>query len=289
MLVKLTNNHKKLGLIGSPVAHSLSPVIHNYMINELALDYIYLPFDVARGSAKKFLGAAALIGVTGFNVTMPHKQDIFAGVSEAVGDALAAGSVNTAVLRRDRWLGYSTDGEGFNLSLLEKGCDVRGKKLLLLGAGGAARAVILNARKNGAGKITVLNRTTAKAQALAETMGCEWGALESAKIAEEFAAADILINSTPLGMHGIKEDFADLSFLDVDSKMVCDLIYNPLRTELLKRAERRGHTVVGGLAMLIYQAVLSLELFTDTNIGAVEMKDEVEKYLIKSGYVRGGA
>jgi len=285
MLVKLTNKQVKLGVIGSPVAHSLSPVIHNYMINELALNYIYLPFDVERGNAKKFLNAASLMGVTGFNVTMPHKQDIFSGVAEALGDARAAGSVNTAVLKCGRWLGYSTDGDGFNLSLLEKGVNVRGKSLVLLGAGGAARAVILSAKKNGAGKIVVLNRTAANAKALADSMGVEYGGLESSRIAAEFARADILVNSTPLGMHGIDQDFRDLSFLSAAPGIVCDLIYNPLRTELLKRAEQNGHLVINGLSMLIYQAILSLELFADMKIGAHEMKSGVEKYLLKNGYI----
>lgn len=285
MLVKLTNQSAKLGVIGFPVAHSLSPVIHNYMIRELALNYIYLPFDVESGNAKKFLSSASLMGITGFNVTMPHKRDIFSGVSEAAGDALKAGSVNTAVLRGNKWIGYSTDGDGFSLSLREKGIDVRNKKLLVLGAGGAARAVILSAKKNGAGSILVLNRTASHAKKMAHDMGVEYGLLEGKTISEEFAGADILINSTPLGMHGIMNNFPDFDFLNSPPKIVCDLIYNPLKTDLLKHAEQKGHMAVNGLAMLIYQAILSLELFTDIKIDAHGMKANVEEYLIRKGYI----
>lgn len=287
MLIKLTNQSVKLGIIGSPVAHSLSPVIHNYMINELALNYIYLPFDVKRGSAKKFMNAASLMGVTGFNVTMPHKQDIFSGVTEVLGDARTAGSVNTAVLKDNKWLGYSTDGDGFNLSLAEKGISVKGKNLLILGAGGAARAVILNARKSGANNILVLNRTTEHAKKLALDMGVEYGHWEDQVITDEFEKTDILINTTPLGMHGIIPNFEDFDFLNVEAKIVCDLIYNPLKTDLLKQAELRSHTVVNGLGMLIYQAILSLELFTDIKIDARNMKANVEKYLLGQGYIVG--
>lgn len=286
MLVKLTNQSAKLGVIGSPVAHSLSPVIHNYMINKLSLNYIYLPFDVERGNAKQFLNAASLMGVTGFNVTMPHKQDIFAGVAQALGDACIAGSVNTAVFRDNKWLGYSTDGDGFYLSLKEKGIDVKGKKILMLGAGGAARAVILNAKKMGAGKILVLNRTAENAEKLASAMNVEHGQWKKDVLAREFENADIFINSTPLGMHGVSYNFDNLDFLDSGSKIVCDLIYNPLRTDLLRRAEQKGHVAVNGLGMLIYQAILSLELFTGVKIDAYSMKASVEDYLVRNGYIR---
>lgn len=287
MLVKLTNQSAKLGVIGSPVVHSLSPVIHNYMISELSLNYIYLPFDVERGSAKQFLNAASLMGVTGFNVTMPHKQDIFAGVAQALGDASVAGSVNTAVFRDNKWLGYSTDGDGFHLSLKEKGIDIKGKKILMLGAGGAARAVILNAKKMGAGKILVLNRTAENAEKLASAMKVEYGQWKKDIIAREFENADIFINSTPLGMHGVNHNFDNFDFLDSGSKIVCDLIYNPLRTDLLRQAEQKGHVVVNGLGMLIYQAILSLELFTGAKIDAYSMKASVEDYLVKNGHIRG--
>lgn len=286
MLVKLTNQSAKLGVIGSPVAHSLSPAIHNYMIRELALNYIYLPFDVKRGDAAKFLNAASLMGVTGFNVTMPHKRDIFSGVAEAFGDASVAGSVNTAVLKDNKWVGYSTDGDGFNLSLDEKGIDVKGKNLLILGAGGAARAVILNARKRGANNIMVLNRTVENAKKLAQDMDTEYGFWQDERLVREFEKADIFVNSTPLGMHGIDANFASFEFLKTDTKVVCDLIYNPLKTDLLQQAELMGHMVLNGLAMLIYQAVLSLELFTDTKIDAHDMKAGVESYLLTKGYIK---
>lgn len=284
-MARLTNKSAKLGVIGSPVTHSLSPVIHNYMIGKLAMNYIYLPFDVKPGNAGDFLSAAPLVGVTGFNVTMPHKQDIFAGVAEAIGDAHKAGSVNTAVLRDGKWLGYSTDGDGFNLALAEKGISLKGKKLLILGAGGAARAVILNAQKSGAERILVLNRTVENAAAMARSLGVLYGRMESATVAGEFKKADILINSTPLGMQGFAHDFKNFDFLNADAKIVCDLIYRPFKTELLKRAEQKGHLVLNGLAMLIYQAVLSLELFTEVKIDALNMKANVENYLISEGYI----
>lgn len=286
MLVRMTNQSAKLGVIGSPVTHSLSPAIQNYMLGELGLDYIYLPLDVERGSAKRFIEAAPLMGITGFNVTMPHKQDIFASVAEAFGDAKVAGSVNTAVLKDNKWTGYSTDGDGFYLSLAEKGIAVKDKRFLILGAGGAARAVILNLQRNGAKSVRILNRGLERARLLAEAMGVEYGAFSDETLAADFEKADIFINSTPLGMHGIAHNFESYGFLDSREKVVCDLIYKPLKTDLLKYAGSRGHTAINGLGMLIYQAILSLELFTGTKINAYEMKTSVEKYLTQKGYIK---
>lgn len=287
MLVKLKNEYAKLGVIGSPVAHSLSPVIHNHVISELGLSYIYLAFDVGCGNAKKFMEAAPLMGVTGFNVTMPHKRDIFEAVGETLGDAKAAGSVNTAVLKGDKWLGYSTDGDGFGLSLAEKGIGLKDKRLMVLGAGGASRAVILNAMKSGAKSVTIFNRSAGRARALAEETGAGYGGFTNEELSRGFEEADIVINSTPLGMHGIPYNFESFGFLDSKKEaIVCDLIYNPFKTELLDYAESRGHFTVNGLGMLIYQAILSLELFTGTKIDARGMKSSVEKHLIRNGHIK---
>lgn len=287
MLVRLKNEYDKLGVIGSPVAHSLSPVIHNHIISELGLDYIYLAFDVASGNAKKFMEAAPLMGVTGFNVTMPHKQDIFEAVGETLGDAKTSGSVNTAVLKGDKWFGYSTDGDGFGLSLAEKGIELKDKRLMILGAGGASRAVILNAKKSGARSVMIFNRSTGRARALAGETGAGCGGFTNEALSSGFEEADIVINSTPLGMRGIPHNFDSFSFLDSKKDaIVCDLIYNPFKTELLDYAESRGHCTVNGLGMLIYQAILSLELFTGTKIDARGMKGSVEKHLIRNGHIK---
>lgn len=286
MLVRLKNEYAKLGVIGSPVAHSLSPAIHNHIISELGLGYIYLAFDVEYGNAKKFMEAAPLMGVTGFNVTMPHKRDIFEAVGETLGDAKASGSVNTAVLREDKWFGYSTDGDGFGLSLAEKGIELRDKRLMILGAGGASRAVILNAMKNGAESVTIFNRSAGRARALAAETGAGCGSFTNEALSRGFEEADIVINSTPLGMHGIRHNFDSFGFLDSKTgAIVCDLIYNPFKTELLSYAESRGHFTVNGLGMLIYQAILSLELFTGTKIDARGMKSSIEKHLLRNGLI----
>jgi shikimate dehydrogenase len=264
MKIGLHNNFKKLGVVGDPIFHSLSPLIHGVLLS--GSPYIYLPYQIPAGRFGEFLRAAELLGFTGFNVTMPHKEAAYYLMDEVSPEARKSKSVNTVKLQNGKRLGFSTDGEGFLISLKEID-EPAGKNILILGSGGAARAVI-NALSNE--NVTVLNRTP--------KTGC--AKLTAQNLKEYFSRCDIMINCTPLGMRGM-ENFSDFGFLDSSPKTVCDLIYNPLQTDLLKEAKLRGHKTLGGLNMLIYQAILASEIFTETKIDKSSAKQRITEVLEK--------
>ncbi len=266
MRVELNNTTKKLCVIGDPVLHSKSPVIQNAMISALGLDYVYLCQLVPAGQAAQWLAAAKAAGYAGFNATMPFKEELLPLLDGIEPFARRCGAVNTVVLRDGRAFGYNTDGPGF-LSAL--GIDPAGKKVLLLGAGGAARAVALALCGAGA-KVTVCNRTPQRAEELCrlEPEGLTPAGLEIETLTRLTAEADVLVNCTSLGMTGTGRDWPDLSFVDAlpPTAAVCDAIYFPARTALLKRAEARGLRAMNGLGMLVGQAVLALEKFVGAPI-----------------------
>ena len=166
MQVNLENTTKKLCVIGDPVLHSKSPLIHNTMLSALGLDYIYLCQSVPRGQAAEWLKCAKCAAYAGFNATMPHKEELFPLMDETDSDAALFRSVNTVCIRDGRAYGYNTDGRGFIRSLVDLGTSPEGKTVLLLGAGGAARAVALKLAQQGALKVLVCNRTVEKAAVL---------------------------------------------------------------------------------------------------------------------------
>jgi shikimate dehydrogenase len=266
MKIEFQNHYEKLGVVGEPVLHSLSPLIHGVLIEEYNAPYIYMPYEIPAGRFGDFLRAAELLGFAGFNVTMPHKEAAYYLMDDVSPGARKAKSVNAVKLKDGKRRGFSTDGEGFLTSLMESD-DPAGKNILSLGAGGAARAVI-NALSGENAR--VLNRTP--------KTGC--ARLDSKNLKEYFDGCDILINCTPLGMEGM-ENFRDFSFLDSAPKTVCDLVYKPLETDLLKEAKNRGHKTLGGLNMLIYQAVLSFEIFTGVKTDKINAKQKITGVLEK--------
>ncbi len=273
MQVELKNTTKKLCVIGDPVLHSKSPIIQNAMISALGLDYIYLCQPVPRGRVKEWLECAAFSGYAGFNATMPHKEELV-GLMDSL-DPLAekSGAVNTVCIKDGKYYGYNTDGPGFLRALADLKVETWGKRVLLLGAGGAAKAVGL-ALAGSNNFVTICNRSVTKSEALCSL---EPGKMTPAGFSGEELAAlaekcDILVNCTPLGMEGTEADFADLGFLEAlpSQAAVCDLIYAPAETALLKRARELGHPAMNGLGMLLHQAILALEHFTGQSL-------EVEK------------
>lgn len=266
MQVELGNATKKLWVIGDPVLHSRSPAIQNAMIAALGLDYIYLCQPVPRGEAGRWLDLAAWAGYAGFNATMPHKEDLAALVDELDPVAARCGAVNTVCLRQGRSYGYNTDGAGFLRALEDElGVDAAGRRVVLLGSGGAAKAVAAALAGVGA-HVTVCNRTQAKAQALCamDSAHLTPAGLETDVLCKLCEGADLLINCTSLGMAGTGGEFADLSFVDAlpAPAAVCDAIYAPAETALLRRARQGGHPAMNGLGMLVWQAVLALKHFT---------------------------
>lgn len=261
---------KKLCVIGDPVLHSRSPLIQNAMLRSLDLDYVYSAETVRKDELQDFLEKAGAEGFVGFNATMPHKESLVPRMDVLAEDAAECGSVNTVCIRNDKLYGFSTDGTGFLRSLTEAGIEISGRKVLLLGAGGAAKAVSLKLADGGAASVTVCNRTLDRAEQLCRLRS---GALYAADFSPQTLLrcardASLLVNCTSLGMLGTGGQFTDFSFLDAlpTGAAVYDLLYSPAETLLMKQAISRNLPAYNGLGMLIHQAVCALEHFLDTQL-----------------------
>lgn len=256
---------KQLFVIGDPVAHSLSPLLHQAMIDQTGAAYRYDVRTVRPEELPVFVRWAKDGGCAGFNVTMPHKEAILPLLDEVDTTAASCGAVNTVCIREGRAIGHNTDGTGFLDSLAGQGFYPQGRTVLLLGAGGAAKAVGHALAAAGAGRIIVCARRLERAAALAAQLpGCGEGiVLAQDAIQQAAAACDLLVNATPLGMAG-SPAFARLDFLQAmpPHAVVYDLVYHPRRTALLEAAARQGLRTVGGIDLLIRQAVRAFTFFT---------------------------
>ena len=248
---------KRACVIGWPVHHSVSPVLHTHWLKEYGIAGDYSPLAVKPEDFNRVVADLPRMGFVGANVTIPHKEAAFALAATLDDDARATGAVNVLVFANDTIHGRNTDGVGFASSLKESlGADAAKRgPAVVLGAGGAARAVVLALQREGAPQIRLVNRTKTRADALAASFDRqkvtvhEWGSWE-----EIFSGAELLVNTTSLGMKG-----KDALVLPLDnlpkSAAVADIVYNPLQTDLLARAKARGHATVDGLGMLMHQAV----------------------------------
>jgi shikimate dehydrogenase len=248
-------------VIGHPVAHSRSPAIHKYWLAEHGMAGGYEREDVAPARIAKFLARFADSGYVGANVTVPHKE---AGFAAAEADAVAyeLGAVNMLWLDGRRLLGTNTDVHGFlaNLDEQQPGWERRTGSAVVLGAGGAARAVLYGLLERGVERIALVNRTPARAEALAAHFGARVRAIGSGEFGVALARADLLVNATALGMQGAPPLDVDIAPLKPGA-VVYDIVYTPLETGLLKTARNRGHPVVDGLGMLLHQAAPAFERF----------------------------
>lgn len=243
-------------LIGSPVEHSLSPVIHQAGFDAAAVDWMYAAFDVAPGRAVAAIDAMRVLGIRGLSVTMPHKHDAAAAVDRLDPAASALGSVNTVSWDGDELVGSSTDGAGFVASLADEGIDVHGARVAVIGAGGAARSVVDALGRAGADSIRVINRTADRAESASRLV-----AIASVGSVEDIAHVDVVVNASSVGMgvdpatasdHDLPCDPASLN----PNQVVVDLVYHPLQTAWLTQAALVGVRTVDGLGMLIHQAAL---------------------------------
>lgn len=241
------------GIMGNPVGHSLSPAMHNAAFQHLGLNKVYVPLPTADVAAA--LNGFKALGVRGVSVTIPHKQAVMPLLSAI--DPLAAkiGAVNTLVINGEHIKGFNTDWVGANAALQQL-TPLTGQKCLLLGAGGAARAIGFGLLEAGA-SLTLASRTPASGQALAAALNCPW--LPLAAIAD--CQADILINATSIGM-GSPEQSPLAPQAVAHFAMVMDIVYAPLETRLLREAKAAGCQTINGLAMLLYQGVAQFELWT---------------------------
>ncbi len=255
----------RLQVIGDPVLHSKSPVLHGAMLSALGLDAAYDARVVRRGELPDYLRWARDHGVAGFNATMPHKEDLLPLLDGMDPAARLTGAVNTVCLREGAWVGFNTDGAGALSALGEVlGFDPAGSTVTLLGAGGAAKAVALALAQAGAERVRVCNRTLKRAGELcARHPRLTPAPFDPDTLERLCRGADLLVNCTSLGMEGCPRQFEGFSFLDAlpPHGAVFDLIYHPAETELLAQARRRGLRTMNGLPMLVWQAVLALEHF----------------------------
>jgi shikimate dehydrogenase len=258
-----------VGVIGDPVGHSLSPAIHNAAFAACGLDWVYVAFPVPRGRGGAAVAAARDLGLAGLNVTMPHKADVAAACDELTPDAGALASVNTVVIRPDgSTVGHSTDGDGFLAALAGDGIEVAGRRVLVLGAGGAARAVVLALGRAGAAVTVAARRADAAEAAAGVAPGARAVLLAgTAGAGDDF---DVVVNATPLGMGG------ELPPLDPGrlgpGQCVVDLVYHPAETPLLSGARARGAHTQNGLSMLVHQAALSFTLWTGVEAPVAAME-----------------
>lgn len=272
----------RLAVIGDPIEHSLSPMVHGACLKELEIDYEYEKVRVKKGELLEFIDYAKRNGIDGFNLTMPHKTDIIEYLDEIDAEAELLGSVNTVKIVKNRLIGYNTDGDGYLMSISKSG-GFKGKKIVILGAGGVVRTIALKGVKEGATELTILNRTIKNAQAVADFVCAKTGEKilmgEMSEAFDRVKESDLLINATPLGMSGTKTDFDDLSFVENLPKkaIVSDLIYNPPKTSLLKKAEEMGHIVANGLGMLIYQGFLADKIYLGMDFDLDLMYEKTEK------------
>jgi shikimate dehydrogenase len=265
-------------VIGDPVRHSLSPILHNAAYRELGLDWVYVAFEVPDGAAARALDTLRVLGIAGLSVTMPHKTAVASACDECSPDARLLRSVNTVTPRPDGSLvGDSTDGAGFLRSLAERGHEVSGRSVLLLGAGGAARAVGLALQRAGA-SVTITARRDGAASSAAELVGAHtlaWDARDDA-----VAAVDMVVNATPVGMGDGELPIGAHRLRP--GQVFADLVYHPLETPLLAAARERGAAVVDGLGMLVHQAALQVERWTNHPAPVDVMRDAVLAHLSRT-------
>lgn len=265
-------------VIGDPIEHSLSPVMHNAAFKTLHLNYVYLAFQVKRGELEEAINWIRAIGIHGISVTLPHKVEIIRHLDSVDQFAKVIGAVNTIHNKAGKLIGYNTDGIGALNALKEKVPQLKRKTIVILGAGGAARAIAFTLANEGV-NLTILNRTGNKAKRLAkelEKFGTVSGfKLETKSLREALTDADILINTTQVGMSPKEnETLVTRNFMKPDLT-VFDIVYNPLKTKLLKEAEAAGATTIDGVNMLVYQGAEAFKIWTGRNPPVEVMREAV--------------
>ena len=273
-----------VGVVGSPIAHSLSPILHAAAFDALGMNWVSARFEAGVGQGHAVVEAVRSLGLRGLSVTMPLKTEMAHAVDVLAPSAASIESVNTLVQNEGTIEGHSTDGAGLFESLKrQSGFEVSTARVLVVGAGGAARAVVAAARARGASEISVIARSESSARSAADLAGN----VGRVGIVAEAPLADLVVNATPIGMTGTQHEttapLVDAALLH-GGQIVADLVYRPLETPWLRAARKSGATVVGGLGMLIHQAAIALEHWTGFDAPIEAMYDAVRPALENSAW-----
>lgn len=280
---EITGHTKLTGLLGSPVAHSISPLMHNESFKMLGLDYVYLCFDVPEDNLETVFNGLKKLDIAGFNCTMPDKTRICQLVDELSPAASMIGAVNTVVNDNGKFIGHNTDGIGYMQSVKDAGYDITGSTMTLLGAGGAASSIFVQAALDGVKNINIFSikdRFWEKAERMVEAVNkntdCTARLMElgdDALLADSIADSQILTNATSVGMAPNVDGciVSDNSMLP-EGLIVSDVIYNPMETKLLKMAKERGCKTFNGMYMLLYQGAEAFKIWTGREMPVEHIK-----------------
>ena len=283
----VTGKTKVCGVIGDPIEHTLSPIMHNAAFEALKLDYVFLAFKVKSAGIADAVNGMRALNIRGLNVTMPHKSTVINYLDRVDLSAQIINSVNTILNKENLLFGFNTDGIGALKALRENGVEPKGRKVLLLGAGGAARAIAYTMARE-ADELAVLNRTVKPAQDLAKLLEkavnkkVVAGSLSPSEIQENLQDSDILINATSVGMKPSVDESPVKPKLLRPNLAVMDVVYNPLETKLSKDAKAAGAKVVSGVEMLIYQGAASFEIWTGKSAPVEVMRQAALNHLKKA-------
>ena len=267
---------KTYAVIGDPIDHSLSPNIHNAAFMQLEMDCTYIAYRIPKGELEEGLEALKKIQIAGFNVTIPHKIEIMKYLDKVDEDCSVIGACNTVSYENGILKGYNTDMDGFLDPIKKRDIRINDSKVLLLGAGGAARAIVAGFAKQKASKITIANRTLDKANDLArfsKQIGLDAQSVELEKVDEVISDSDFIINATSVGL---KDGESPISTESISSKsVVYDIVYLPMKTQLLEKSKEKGATIIYGYEMLLGQAARAFEIWHDIEAPYNAMKKAV--------------
>lgn len=283
--MEITAKTKQLGVIGYPIEHSFSPQMHNFIARQLNDDVVYSAFSVKPENLADAISGVRSLNIAGINVTAPHKIEVMKYLDEISPEAEILGSVNTVVNKNNVLTGYNTDSEGFYLSLVNAGFDVKGKNILIIGCGGVVMPILIRLIKENPKSVTLINRTKSKAEGISGKIYSATGYTVFTEVkCEDF---DIIINTTTAGMKHLSDvlpwDSIDGFSPEIyikENVLAVDMIYNPPCTKFLNLAKSKGCKIMNGLDMLIYQGIIAYELFTDQKLPN-NMADLIRKEVFK--------
>ena len=285
--MNISSDTKVVAIYGFPISHSLSPVMQNSGFIKLGLEFIYIPFKVEPADLKDAVTALKALNFKGANITVPHKEEVLDYLDEVTEDAFLIGAVNVIENARGRLIGHNTDCIGFIKAIKEAGVsDISKARVVVIGAGGASKAACVGLLREKVKKLVIANRTERKAQLLRENFKKRFAKakisvspMKKDDLKKEFENCDLLVNTTSVGM---KDDSLNLPIESLKKgALVYDMVYNPPKTKLLKKAEKLGYKIENGLNMLLYQGTEAFEIWTKEKAPTDIMKDALLKAVSK--------